>query len=176
MNATQDPGHCPRPSQGARLREGAFVLLRWVVGALFVYLGLSKALDPVQFLKLVREYELVANPVLLNALVVVLPWLEAFLGLLLISGVAVRGSALVLVLMLVPFTVAVLRRALAIHVSTGIPFCAVRFDCGCGLGEVWICSKLAENTLLLVVSAGLLAGAGRRWCVRYRLLGRAETE
>ena len=133
-------------------------------------------MDPVQFLKLVREYELVANPVLLNALVVVLPWLEAFLGLLLISGVAVRGSALVLVLMLVPFTVAVLRRALAIHVSTGIPFCAVRFDCGCGLGEVWICSKLAENTLLLVVSAGLLAGAGRRWCVRYRLLGREETE
>jgi uncharacterized membrane protein YphA (DoxX/SURF4 family) len=165
-----------RPSRGTALREGAFVLLRWVVGALFVYLGLSKALDPVQFLKLIREYEIVASPVLLNVLAVTLPWIEVFLGILLISGVAVQGSALVLILMLVPFTLAVLRRAWAIHASQGIPFCAVRFDCGCGLGEVWICSKLAENTLLLVVSAGLLAGAGRRWCARYRLLGSLQSQ
>lgn len=154
---------------GADLREGAFVLLRWVIGALLVYLGLSKALQPVQFLKLVREYEVVASPFLLNALAGLLPWLEVFLGLLLVSGVAVRGSALVLVMMLMPFTGAVLGRALAIHASHGIPFCAVRFDCGCGLGEVWICQKLAENALLVAVSVGFLAGAGRRCCARYRL-------
>jgi len=148
------------------------VLLRWIMGALMVYLGLSKALQPVQFLKLIREYDLVADPLLLNSLAGLLPWLEAFLGLLLISGVAVRGSAFVLVMMLVPFTAAVLRRALAIHTTLGIPFCAVRFDCGCGLGEVWICQKLAENALLVAVSVGLLAGAGRRLCARYRLLGR----
>ena len=148
------------------------MLLRWIMGALMVYLGLSKALQPVQFLKLIREYDLVADPLLLNSLAGLLPWLEAFLGLLLISGVAVRGSAFVLVMMLVPFTVAVLRRALAIHVSDGIPFCAVRFDCGCGLGEVWICQKLVENALLMAVSVGLLAGAGRHFCARYRLLGR----
>jgi hypothetical protein len=76
---------------------------------------------------------------------------------------------LVLVMMLVPFTGAVLGRAVAIHASHGIPFCAVRFDCGCGLGEVWICQKLAENALLVAVSAGFLAGAGRRFCARYRL-------
>ena len=160
------------PVRRAGFREGAFVLLRWVIGALMVYLGLSKALQPVQFLKLIREYEVVADPLLLNALAGLLPWLEAFLGVLLISGVAVRGSALVLVTMLVPFTAAVLRRALAIQTSLGIPFCAVRFDCGCGLGEVWICQKLLENTLLVAVSVGLIAGAGRRLCARYRLVGR----
>lgn len=151
------------------------MLLRWVIGALMLYLGLSKALQPVQFLKLIREYEAVADPLLLNGLAGLLPWLEAFLGLLLISGVAVRGSAFVLVMMLGPFTVAVLRRALAIQTSLGIPFCAVRFDCGCGLGEVWICQKLAENALLVAVSLALMAGAGRRLCARYRLWGRESS-
>lgn len=156
----------------ARLRESAWVVFRWSVGLLLVYLGLNKALQPVQFWKLVREYGVLSDPLLLNAVAGLLPWLEVFLGLLLVSGVAVRGSTLVLLLMLVPFTCAVLGRAWAIHTAQGIPFCAVRFDCGCGLGEVWICHKLAENALLLVGSIGLLTGAGRRFCARYRLLAR----
>ncbi len=162
------------PSPGADLREWVFVMLRWVIGGLLLYLGLSKALQPVQFLKLIREYAVVTDPFVLNALAGLLPWLEVFLGLLLVSGVAVRGSALLLVLMLVPFTVAVARRALLIHASASIPFCAVRFDCGCGLGEVWICQKLAENAALVAASLAFLAGAGGRFCARYRLLRKAE--
>ena len=34
------------------------VLARWLLGAVFVYLGLTKALHPVEFLKLLREYDL----------------------------------------------------------------------------------------------------------------------
>jgi hypothetical protein len=68
----------------------------------------------------------------------------------------------------VPFTWMILRRALALH--TGIPFCAIKFDCGCGAGEVLVCHKLIENTLLILLSAWLLAGRGRKFCLRYRLL------
>ena len=149
--------------------EIAVVLVRWLLGALFLYMGLSKALHPVEFLKLVREYELVQSPLLLNSIAAALPWFEVFCGLLLLAGVAVRGSALMFLLMLVPFTLVVLDRALAIQAAGAMPFCAVKFDCGCGMGEVFICPKLVENGVLTLLSAWLLAGCGRRYCVRYRL-------
>ena len=150
--------------------ELAAVLARWWLGGLFLYMGLNKALQPVDFLKLVREYDLVQSPIWLNSIAAALPWFEVFCGVLLVAGVAVRGSALMLLLMLVPFTLVVLQRALALHATQGIAFCAVKFDCGCGTGEVLICRKLVENAILVVLSAWLLTGRGQRLCARYRLL------
>ena len=92
-----------------------------------------------------------------------------FCGLLLLFGIAVRGSALVLVAMLVPFTAIVFKRALEIAAANHQVFCAVKFDCGCGMGEVFICHKLVENTVLLLLSAWLLAGGGRQLCLRFNL-------
>ena len=161
----------PSPSSsGWSVLETIAVLARWLLGALFLYMGLSKALHPVEFLKLVRQYEMVSNPVLLNSIVVVLPWFEAFCGLLLLTGVAVRGAALMLVTMLVPFTLLVLRRALVLHATQGTPFCAIKFDCGCGAGEVVICTKLLENCALTFLSGWLQTGRGRKLCLRYGLL------
>lgn len=142
---------------------------RWFLGGLFIYMGLSKALHPVEFLKLVHQYELVNTPSLLNFIAATLPWFEVLCGLLLLTGVAVRGSALVVLLMLVPFSIVVFRRALAIHTAKAIAFCAVKFDCGCGNGEVWICHKLAENSALILLSAWLLFGYGKELSLRYRL-------
>jgi len=59
-----------------------------------------------------------------------------------------------LVTMLVPFTIVVFLRALDIQAAEAKPFCAVKFDCGCGTGEVFICSKLLENALQLLLSSG----------------------
>ena len=98
-----------------------------------------------------------------------LPWFEVFCGLLLVCGIAVRGAALLSLAMLVPFTWIVLQRALAIREAKAIPLCAVRFDCGCGGGEVFICHKLLENGLLMVASGLLVAGRDRRWCLRHDL-------
>jgi uncharacterized membrane protein YphA (DoxX/SURF4 family) len=145
------------------------VLARWLLGAVFVYLGLSKALHPAEFLKLVRQYDLVQNSLPLNSIAAFLPWFEVFCGLLLLAGIAVRGTAVLLITMLVPFTVVVFRRALAIQAIQHIPFCAVKFDCGCGTGEVFICRKLLENFLLMAFACWLLAGYGRKWCIRYAL-------
>ncbi len=138
---------------------GAF--LRLAIGVLFIYMGLGKALDPVAFLKLARQYNLPFDYWLLNAIAAGLPWFEGFCGCLLATGVAVRGTALVCVLMLVPFTVTVALRAADIAHVHSLAFCAVKFDCGCGAGEVWICAKIAENALLTAVSLFLLAGHGR---------------
>jgi hypothetical protein len=129
-------------------------------------MGLNKALpNPYHFLQIVDAYHMVSSTWLLNSIAAALPWFEVFCGLLLLLGVAVRGSALMLIVMLVPFTIVVFRRALEMAASNHIPFCAVKFDCGCGAGEILICHKLVENTLLLLLSSWLLTGAGRQLCL-----------
>jgi len=144
----------------------AFVA-RWILGGVFVYQGLSKAVHPVDFLKILREYHIVESHIVLNLIAAALPWFEILCGLLLLSGIAVRGSALLLIGMLVPFTIGVLSRAMAIQAANPIPFCAIRFDCGCGAGEVIVCHKLLENSFLILLSLLLLIGRGRRWCLQY---------
>ena len=150
--------------------DPAAVLARWLLGAAFLDLGLNKALHPVEFLKLVRQYELVQDPLWLNSIAAALPWFEVFCGILLLAGVAVRGSALMLLLMLLPFTLVVLQRALAMQAALAVPFCAVKFDCGCGTGEVLICRKLLENAGLILLSGWLLMGRGGQLCARYSLI------
>ena len=146
------------------------VLARWLLGAMFLYMGLSKALHPVDFLKLLRQYDIVQSSLLLNSMAAALPWFEVFCGLLLLAGIAVRGTALTLMVMLVPFTGLVLHRAFLLQAAQNIPFCAVKFDCGCGTGEEFICRKLLENFLLVLLPGWLLFGRGRQLSLRFNLI------
>ena len=155
----------PRRGQGV-----AGLVGRWILGGVFIYMGLTKALHPVDFLKVLRQYEMVESHVLLNLIAAALPWFEVLCGLLLLAGIAVRGSALLLLGMLIPFTLVVLKRALAIHAAKAIPFCAISFDCGCGGGAVVICHKLLENSLLILLSLLLLSVRANRSRLRYDLL------
>jgi uncharacterized membrane protein YphA (DoxX/SURF4 family) len=152
-----------------RLRTlDVFVLsARYLVGGVFIYMGLYKALHPVEFLKLVRQYDVFHDYWSLNLVASALPWFEIFCGLLLVLGMAVRGTAVMLVVMLVPFSILVLLRALAIQQTGGLPFCAIKFDCGCGAGEVFICRKLAENVVLTALAVALVFWPRCRWCLRY---------
>jgi uncharacterized membrane protein YphA (DoxX/SURF4 family) len=151
-------------------RETTALLARWWLACVFIYMGLHKALPhPKYFLELVRQYDMVSSPFLLNCIGAALPWFEVYCGVLLLLGVAVRGAALNLIAMLVPFTLVVFKRALAIAATKGMALCAVKFDCGCGAGEVFICHKVVENTVLLLLSAWLLTGGGRQLCLRFSL-------
>lgn len=172
MNAAVAPAPVRQSKSSSAWLDYSGVVVRWSLGGLFVYMGLSKAVHPELFLKLLRQYELTNNFVLLNSIAAWLPWFEVFCGLLLMAGVWVRGTALLVLLMLAPFTVVVLKRALAIAGLQHIALCAVRFDCGCGGGEVLICRKVAENILLMLLSCWLLAGFGRRLAARFSLLNR----
>lgn len=136
----------PAPARPA-LHLGA----RIVLGGAFAYLGATKALDPVGFLKLVREFDFVPFSFLLNFIAAVLPWLEILCGVLLVLGARRRAAALVAGVLLAGFTAAVAWRAWAVYRGEGVSFCAIRFDCGCGTGEILICSKLAQNLALGVL-------------------------
>src|SRR5262245_11511940 len=83
------------------------LLGRSVLGAVFRHMGMTKAMHPVEFLKLLRQYEMVQQPMLLNLIAGALPWFEIFTGLLLVLGIAVRGAGLLSIGMLIPFTIAV---------------------------------------------------------------------
>jgi uncharacterized membrane protein YphA (DoxX/SURF4 family) len=147
--------------------DAATVVVRWALGGLFIQMGLVKALDPVHFLKLLEQYDMVHGHLALNAITIALPWFEVFCGLLLLAGIAVRGTALLLAGLLAFFTAVVLHRALGIQAAQAIPFCSVKFDCGCGGGAEFICAKLPENTAMFLAAVWLLAGRGRAFCALY---------
>jgi len=161
--------HQTQPSLLRRLDDTGLPLLitRLVLGGLFVYMGIEKAINPIDFLKMVREYHMVPEqpPIILNLIAASLPWLEIWCGCLLIAGVALRGSALTLLVMLVGFTIVVALRALHIHNTQAIPFCAIEFDCGCGNGVEWICGKIPKNIGLSILSLIVLLSRSRKLCL-----------
>lgn len=162
-----------------RLDETGIPLLlaRIIVGVMFIIMGAHKAGDPVAFLKLIRLYDMVPDtmPTLLNAMAILLPWVEIVCGFLLVAGIAVRGSSLLLLGMLAVFTVAVFMRAWGIYQAgnTGgqiLAFCSIKFDCGCGSGEVYTCRKIPENVTLMLLSLVALLSRSDRYCAWRNLI------
>jgi putative oxidoreductase len=145
------------------LPRGEIVALaRIMLGAVFLWLGTAKAIDPVGFLKLVRQFDLLRAPLALNAVAAILPWFEIFCGALLVLGIKPRATALVQLILLAAFTTVVALRAVALYRSGAGPFCALRFDCGCGNGEVLICLKLLENGALALLAALVASVRGHK--------------
>src|SRR5690349_9062233 len=54
----------------------AVVLARLILAIVFLYMGVHKVLHPVEFLKLVKQYELITAPPWLNLIAAMLPWFE----------------------------------------------------------------------------------------------------
>ena len=128
---------------------------RFLLGGFLIYMGAVKAIEPVNFLKLLREYQFLASPWPLNAVAALLPWLEICCGFFLLLNAAVRGTAMIVTLMFLTFSAAILHRALALQAEFSLPFCAVSFDCGCGAGEVFVCTKLMENAAWFLLALWL---------------------
>ena len=84
-------------------RAGAIVL-RILLGGLFIYASQSKILDPAGFSRTVYHYKLL--PVgAVNLVAITLPWVELLTGVLLVTGIRVRGAALVAALSLAGFLI-----------------------------------------------------------------------
>src|SRR5262245_3813393 len=110
----------PAPTEPRRrTRVVMVVLARWILGGAFVYLGLIKALHPVDFLVMVRQYQVIENHTVLNLIAAALPWSEVVFGLMLLGGIAVRGTALTLLVLLAAFTGMVVSRAWTMHQEMG---------------------------------------------------------
>ncbi|TAH39967.1 MAG: DoxX family membrane protein [Planctomycetota bacterium] len=150
--------------------------VRLYLGLHLIWYALVKIGEPADFLKALREYDILPRtaPWLMNGLAVVLPWIELLGGAALLLGVLRRGVPLVLLLMLATFTAAVAWRARELQQIEGLAgYCEVAFDCGCGAGVVAVCGKLLENGLLVALCALLLATGPGRWTAGWLLRKRA---
>ncbi|MBN1540616.1 DoxX family membrane protein [candidate division KSB1 bacterium] len=67
--------------------------IRWILGLVFIIAGVPKIIDPAGFAVAVDNYRLLPYFIVV-VMALVLPWLEVFIGLALISGRLWRGGAL----------------------------------------------------------------------------------
>ncbi len=98
----------------------ALTLTRILCGFVFVYASLDKLGEAVAFAKIIAAYHILPAPLVPLASVVI-PWLEFFTGLSLISGFRWRGAALVYCALMAGYTF-----GLGINLLRG-----VAMACGC---------------------------------------------
>jgi len=129
------------------------LVFRLTLGGLFVYAGIFKVLDPLDFAQNIRNYRLVGQSLSFIA-AVVLPWLEILAGLALAAGIWKRVSALIISGLLVFFILLTL-----VTILRGLDV-----DCGCfgalsrksGLGVIF------EDTGMLFMGLCLLFAPAKR--------------
>lgn len=132
------------------------VLFRLVLGGLFIYAGVVKVLDPLDFAQSIRNYRLVGQSLSFIA-AVILPWLEILAGLALAAGVWKRASALIISGLLVFFILLTL-----VTIFRGLDV-----DCGCfgALSRKSGLGVLLEDALMLFMGLCLLFAPAKRTCV-----------
>lgn len=97
----------------------AFRLVGLIMGGLFVYAGIVKIIDPVEFARDIDNYKMLPWTASVS-LALFLPWLEVFCGLALITRVLFRGGVLIVTVLLSLFIVAsIVAKARGLDVSCG---------------------------------------------------------
>ena len=129
------------------------VLLRIVIGIIFVWASYGKILDPAGFGRIVQNYSILPE-ILINPVSVILPWVEAVAGILLISGFFVTGASMIINLMMFTFISAFL-----INIYRGIDV-----SCGCFSLSVETTKSMYRYLIrdLIILMAGI-------WIFIYRL-------
>jgi putative oxidoreductase len=129
------------------------VRVQIALGAIFVVAALPKIADPPSFAHMIYNYRLVPGAAV-NALALVLPWVELLVGLALILGVWPREAAALAGLLLIVFIAAI-----AINLARGRAV-----DCGCF--DVHAAGKSREELLadmwwVIVRDAAILLMVGQ---------------
>ncbi len=73
-------------------KKQSILVLRIILGGIFVYASTDKILHPAAFAEMIYNYQIVPD-FLINLSALVLPWLELFIGVCLISGKWMPGAA-----------------------------------------------------------------------------------
>ena len=81
------------------------LVVRLLLGLLFIYASLDKIADPPAFARIVYQWQTL-GPVPSNLVAVTLPWIELLAGLLLVVGAWKREAAAVVAVMLIVFIAA----------------------------------------------------------------------
>ena len=124
------------------------LIIRVLLGFVFLFSGASKLGDLKSFAEAIENYRLLPSATV-NLFALVVPWLEMLAGLAVLTGILLRGGALVLTSLLFVFTCAI-----ALAVANGVDItcgCSLPFSSAARVG--W--KKLVENLLLLGMTWGV---------------------
>ena len=94
--------------------------IRLALAAVFIYAGVPKILNPAGFAENINNYRLFPY-FLVSATALILPWLEVVIGIALISGIYLRGSSLLVMVLNGVFIVLIASAMLR----------GLDIDCGC---------------------------------------------
>ncbi len=104
----------------SRLGTYFFLSTRLLLGAIFIAASIDKIAHPAEFAEIISNYQILPGH-LINIAAIVLPWLEAILGLFIVCGWWLPGATVLADLLLVCFLVALVQA-----VARGIDL-----QCGC---------------------------------------------
>lgn len=126
--------------------ESLYIFLRMLLGVIFIWAASDKIMDPRGFAVIIGNYMILPD-YLINIVAVILPWLEGLCGLLLITGYLVRGSTIIINLLLIVFII-----ALSLNIFRGIDI-----NCGCFSLEAKYSTTMYYSLLwnLPILAAGL---------------------
>ncbi|MCC7292082.1 MAG: DoxX family membrane protein [Phycisphaerales bacterium] len=152
------------------------VASRLAVAGMFTWLAIGKLTqDPHTFAKFVKMYGLLPQdpPELINAVTIVMPWLELSCAVCILLGVCLRGASLVSFLLLAVFTPAIYMHGVDLFNQGQFQrLWDVEFDCGCGVGKQWWVGKMAGNLGLMLASWILFKSRSRAVCLSAKLFGK----
>jgi len=118
------------------------IVVRVILGFLFLYAALDKITNPQKFAEIIYNYRLLPIE-LLNLCAVIVPWLEAFIGLALLLGIWVETAALLLSVITVIFIILIISAILR----------GLDIECGCfsldAAGSLVSWKRVAEDILIL---------------------------
>jgi len=115
----------------------AELVLRWIIGIIFVYASIHKIAQPAAFAKIIYGYYLFPD-FSINLIAILIPFLELYSGIFLLLGVYPRSASIVTSGLLFGFIIAISINLIRGH----------EFDCGCfSLGR----ASHKEATLQLLI-------------------------
>lgn len=154
------------------MKEWAGLVARLVLGAVWLYAGAAKLLDPAQSVAAVRAYELLPGS-LVQPVGQLLPVIEVVVGAMLVAGLLTRGAAVVSAILFALFIIGI----------ASVWARGMTIDCGCFGGGgydpdaadkyPW---EIARDTALLLLSLFLAWLPSTRLSLDARLFARPVPE
>lgn len=77
--------------------------VRWIIGIIFIWASIDKIVHPQEFARIIFNYQILPDE-LINITAITLPWLELIAGIFLITGIWMRGAAIICVGLLTIFS------------------------------------------------------------------------
>jgi uncharacterized membrane protein YphA (DoxX/SURF4 family) len=125
------------------------IIIRIILGGLFIYAAIPKILNPLEFALTVENYQII-SPILSHYSALFLPWLELYCGILIIINQWTKYASLILAILLLIFIAALI----------SVIIRGLEIDCGCfavGGGQNAVSIKrVFEDFILLAMSIYLI--------------------